>query len=106
MGFYVSKDGLYVYSTLDSTLDSKSNKFLTRKGRMYTHYSIKIQRWWREILKNKIENKAALKIQKWWIENKTRKCENEETSILIVPIFIMNQLISFFRYLFLKNDKN
>jgi hypothetical protein len=53
MGFYVSKDGLYVYSTLDSTLDSKSNKFLTRKGRMYTHYSIKIQRWWREILKIK-----------------------------------------------------
>ena len=102
MGFYVSKDGLYVSDTLNGNM----NKYLTRKGRMYAHYSIKIQRWWREILKNKIEKQSVLKIQRWWRENKTRKCENEETSILIVPIFIMNKLISFFRYLFLKNDNN
>jgi ABC-type lipoprotein release transport system permease subunit len=100
MGFYTSKDGLYVYSTLDS----KFNKFLTRKGRMYTHYSIKIQRWWRKILENKIQQQqAAVKIQKWWRQTKTQKSniENEENSILIIPIFIMNKLISFLRY-FLK----
>lgn len=99
MGFYTSKDGLYVYSTLDNTY---IEKFLTRKGRMYTHYSIKIQRWWRKILENKIQQQAAVKIQKWWRQNKTQKSniENEENSILIIPIFITNKLISFFRYFF------
>lgn len=100
MGFYVSKDGFYV----SNTLDRSSNTYLTRKGKMYTHYSIKIQRWWREILKNKVEKKAVLKIQNWWRQNKRQKknLENEETSILIVPLFIINKLIMFFRYLFVE----
>lgn len=100
MGFYVSKDGFYV----SNTLDRSSNTYLTRKGKMYTHYSIKIQRWWREILKNKVEKQAALKIQNWWRQNKTKKLEieNEETSILIVPYFIINKLIMFFRYIFME----
>lgn len=98
MGFYVSKDGFYV----SSTLDRDCNTYLTRKGKMYTHYSIKIQRWWREILKNKVEKQAALKIQNWWRQNNTKKLENEETSILIVPYFIINKLIMFFRYFFIE----
>lgn len=98
MGFYVSKDGLYVSDTLNGNI----NGYLTKKGRMYTYYSIKIQRWWREILKNKIQQQAVVKIQKWWRQNKIQKSniENEENSILIIPIFIMNKLISFFRYFF------
>lgn len=99
MGFYTSEDGLYVYNTLDRGF----NKYLTRKGKMYTHYSIKIQRWWRKVLKNKLENESATKIQKWWRENKlkTYKVESEEeTSILIVPFFIIDKLIKFFKYMF------
>ena len=101
MGFYTTEDGLYVYSTLDNKFD----QFLTRKGRMYTHYSIKIQRWWREILKNKLENECATKIQKWWRENKLKnyKVENEENSILILPFFIIDRLIKFFKYMLVNN---
>jgi ABC-type lipoprotein release transport system permease subunit len=99
MGFYKSKDGLYIYSTLDMGL----NKYLTNKGEIYTRYSIKIQRWWRGIIKNKLENESATKIQKWWRENKFKKykAENEEeSSILIVPFFIIDKLIKFFKYMF------
>jgi hypothetical protein len=64
MGFYISKDGFYVMSTLDST----KYRYLTEKGKMMTCYVKKIQKWWRKRLEEKLKKEYVIKIENWWIE--------------------------------------
>lgn len=122
MGFYASSDGFYIVSTLDNTMLYKS---LTKKGKLYTFYSIKIQRWWRELLKNKkkieyedkvikiqkwwrmikneIRLKKIIKIQRWWkniMVNRTDKYNEEVSLMFLVPLNLINNLIEMFRYIF------
>ncbi len=123
MGFYASSDGFYIISTLDNIDLYKS---LTKKGRIYTFYSIKIQKWWREVLKkkkrieyedkvikiqrwwrevlqNEIRLQRVIKIQRWWRDMMVKRVEkyNEEVSLMfLVPLNLINNLIEMFRYIF------
>jgi hypothetical protein len=119
MGFYISKDGFYVMSTLDST----KYRYLTEKGKMMTYYVKKIQRWWRGVLGQKIRNESIIKIQKWWREilinrkiikiqkwwkkqnkNKNKNKEFQKnldinTFDLLIPLYFINILILLFAYI-------
>ena len=98
MGFYISKDGLHVMSTLDTN----TSVYLTTKGKKYTYYAKKIQRWWRS--KKLQQMKAVIMIQRWWrkrlsIKN-TKEPEFElDGYSMIIPLYFINTLILLFRYI-------
>lgn len=122
MGFYISKDGFYVMSTLDST----QHRYLTQKGKRMVYYVTKIQKWWRKMLMEKLQyklrNESVIKIQSWWREilihrkiikiqkwwKKQKQVKNKETEKkdleinnfeLLIPLYFINILILLFTYI-------